>query len=627
MESVFGKNQSVADALDAYLELERPQFAVLIDSPWGSGKTWFIRKYFEEKRKEMDSLAEREINKNKEKPVFCYVSLFDITDAKEIDSSIIAESNPLFSTKSVKRWGRLARFAVEKSISYLPIEDPEKISQIISNTLQQLCSNRPDNLVVCLDDIERSRIPIEIIFGYVSSLLEDADAKVIIVCNTNGFMSENRKIIFDSFKEKVVGLNLCINDDNENVFEDAINLIKNENVKIILRKNKENIFNIYEKSSTRNLRHIRRLMFEFLYLYESLPKDSIKNNYFISDILRFLFSLSIELHSNRNIVENVDWESEQWFGSISTQDDESRNIFSKYQLDLWLGVFHPKFWWNFLVHGIIDRNYLLKYYKYSQYNPNKEHAPLPIQLWHYHDMDDDEFNLLYKRMIREMRDRKYTDSGIILHAYSLLLAFSYEGLKDIDRNKIVERVYNYCKDIEFEKLDNESILFSGERNAYQGLGFHYHAKDEFKEIYNIVKHQYVKSVTKATIEDYKNVFHNMKDNLNELIELPIFDKKNIDLANILFYNLNYSVFAHEVCRLSNKEIQLFSDKVSDIFEYGINSRYNIYVNKEDIKIWIDNFCISLERYSEDMKPLAKQSVSRWIARLRELTKAYISMQP
>ena len=620
MESGFGKNQSVADALDAYLELERPQFAALIDSPWGSGKTWFIRNYFEEKRKKVDSFC-AEIETNKKNPVFCYVSLFDITDTKEIDSSIIAEANPLFSTKNVKRWGRLARFAVEKSISYLPIEDPEKISQIISNAVQQLCSNRPDNLVVCLDDVERSRIPIEIIFGYVSSLLEDADAKVIILCNTKGFMDKNRKDVFATFKEKVVGLNLCINDDNENVFDDAIKLIKNDNVERILRENKENIFKIYEKSSTRNLRHIRRLMFEFLYLCESIPEDAMNNNHFIGDILRYLFSLSIEIHSNRHIVENVDWEREQWFGSISSQDNESRNIFSKYQLDLWIGVFHPKFWWNFLVHGIIDRNYMATYYEYSKYNTSKEHVPLPIQLWYYHDMNDDEFELLYKKMVREIFNRKYTDSGIILHAYSLLLAFSYENLKCIDRNKIVKRVYNYCKNIEFKKLDNESILFSDEHNAYKGLGFHYRDTGEFKEIYDIVKQQYIKSVTERITEEYKNVFHNIKDNFNELIELPFFDKENIDFANILFQNLDYSEFAHEVCSLSNKEIRLFSDKVSDIFAYGINSRYNIYVNKEEIKIWIGNFCTSLDKYSEDMKPLAKQSISMLITRLRELIKA------
>lgn len=621
MESGFGKNQSVADALDTYLELECPQFAALIDSPWGSGKTWFIRNYFNKKRKNLNSDVEKQASENKTEPIFCYISLFDITDAKEIDSSIIAEANPLLSAKNVKRWGRLARFAVEKSISYLPIENPEKISQIISNTVEQLCSTRPNNLVVCLDDIERSRISIEIIFGYVSSLLEDANAKVIILCNTNGFMDENTKSVFAVFKEKVVGLNLCINDDNENVFYDAIDLIKNDNVKSILRENKENIFEIYKKSSTRNLRHIRRLMFEFLYLYESIPRNAIKNKYFLSNMLKFLFSLSIEIHSNRHIVENIDWESEQWFGSISTQDDESRNVFSKYQLDLWIGVFHPKFWWNFLVHGIIDRDYILTYYEYSQYNTNKEHTPLPIQLWYYHDMNDDEFELLYKRMVREIFDRKYTDSGIILHAYSLLLAFSYEGLKYINRKKIVNHVYNYCKNIEFEKLDNESILFSGERNAYKGLGFHYHDTDEFKEIYDIVKHQYVESVTKATIEEYKNVFHNMKNNFNSVIELPFFDKENIDFANILFHSLDCSEFAHEVCSLSNKEIRLFSDKILDVFTYGINSRYNIYVNREEIKIWIDKFCILLERYSENMKPLAKQSVSMLIARLREFTKA------
>ena len=60
MESGFGKNQSVADALDTYLELECPQFAALIDSPWGSGKTWFIRNYFNKKRKNLNSDVEKQ---------------------------------------------------------------------------------------------------------------------------------------------------------------------------------------------------------------------------------------------------------------------------------------------------------------------------------------------------------------------------------------------------------------------------------------------------------------------------------------------------------------------------------------------------------------------------------------
>lgn len=100
----FGKNQSVADALDAYLELERPKFAALIDSPWGSGKTWFIRKYFEEKKKEIDSrsVPEKKAEQDKCEPVFCYVSLFDIADAKDIDTSIIAQANPLFYSKNAK---------------------------------------------------------------------------------------------------------------------------------------------------------------------------------------------------------------------------------------------------------------------------------------------------------------------------------------------------------------------------------------------------------------------------------------------------------------------------------------------------------------------------------------------
>ena len=40
-------NDHIEDYLDYYCELRDPGYAVMIKGSWGSGKTWFIRKYSE----------------------------------------------------------------------------------------------------------------------------------------------------------------------------------------------------------------------------------------------------------------------------------------------------------------------------------------------------------------------------------------------------------------------------------------------------------------------------------------------------------------------------------------------------------------------------------------------------
>lgn len=611
MESVFGKNQSVADALDAYLELERPQFAALIDSPWGSGKTWFIRKYFEEKRKKMDSLAEREINKNKEKPVFCYVSLFDITDAKEIDSSIIAQANPLFNSKNIKRWGRLARFAVEKTINYLPIEDPEKVTDIISTTVHQLCAQRPDSLVVCLDDIERNKMSMEVILGYISSLLEDADAKVIILSNTKEIIQD--KDIFCKFKEKVIGLNISLYDDFESVFKNVIGLANSDDVKEILEKNKEIIFHVYNVSLTRNLRHIRRFIFEFSSLYKEIPEKIQEDEKFIGDVIKYLFSISIELHSNKDVKRYFNEKMEQWPWINMIREG---NPLDKYGLSS-NGLFHPKFWCEFIENGKLDRNFIFEYYNSSQYT-NAQTRPIPMQLWSFREMDDDEFEHLYKKMMEELKENKYTDPGILLHAYAELITFSLEKIKEIDIEEIITNVRDYCNSAKFIKLDSKDILFLRSTYSSGFLKFHSFDSKEFREVYEIVKQSYIDFINKDIERRYGNIFEEKGNTFEEFIKLEIFTSDDIELKNMILYNNNFSKIAHILCKFSNKNIQEISSIIVDILQNGYCFVDSVHIDKQKLKKWIIDFSLSLTEQSKDIPPLARNSISMLIHRLKKI---------
>ena len=41
-------NKHITDYLDKYLKLSKPDFAVMIKGEWGSGKTYFIKKYIDD---------------------------------------------------------------------------------------------------------------------------------------------------------------------------------------------------------------------------------------------------------------------------------------------------------------------------------------------------------------------------------------------------------------------------------------------------------------------------------------------------------------------------------------------------------------------------------------------------
>ncbi|MBA5727415.1 P-loop NTPase fold protein [Bombella mellum] len=47
-----GPNANIAKVLDKYCYgASRPPFALMLDGAWGCGKTWFIKRFFEKKKK------------------------------------------------------------------------------------------------------------------------------------------------------------------------------------------------------------------------------------------------------------------------------------------------------------------------------------------------------------------------------------------------------------------------------------------------------------------------------------------------------------------------------------------------------------------------------------------------
>jgi KAP family P-loop domain len=95
------RNRHIKEYLSYYLALPHsPHYAVMITGPWGIGKTFLVKKFFQD-RGESD-----ETNK------CIYVSLFGLTSSEELDTAVFQAAYPALGWKTTKLAGRVGKAAL-----------------------------------------------------------------------------------------------------------------------------------------------------------------------------------------------------------------------------------------------------------------------------------------------------------------------------------------------------------------------------------------------------------------------------------------------------------------------------------------------------------------------------------
>lgn len=614
----FGKNQATADALDAYLALENPQFAALINSKWGSGKTWFARKYLEHAKKGVQDQVSPDGEQAYDVPAFCYVSLFDIVDNKEIDAAIMAQMNPVLFSKGGKFAGRIARFVLEKASSFLPVGvTPDDVAKC-TGFIKELCCRRPQNLVVVLDDLERTRLPAELVLGYVSDLLEEADAKIILLCNEEEILDENKEI-FLKFREKVVGLTLSVVPDIDSVFSEFIDGVDNSEFVTFFNAHQQEIINIFDLSRTQNLRHIRRIGHEFLRIFQSLQNEMKGNKDYVSSLLMCICIFSIEINSRKLNFSDFDVvETDTWIIHNGFKDSILHAIMKKYSFSLWKNPVSPKFIKTFFYHGVILKEEITSSYKFSKYNNDKDSIPTPLQIWYFFDMDDSTANSLYQKMKKEISENIYKSPGIILHAFSISLSMSDIGIEKKDKQTIVASAKEYIKNIDLEISEKDIDIFEYPTHSYASLGFHSEESDEFKEIFEVMRTALERKLDEERNKSIFNSYKHLPEHVDAFLEKFPFGSTSYVNRKFNADNIDIQDFAKRISALQQPDISKVMKHILNV----IQKHYEYNRNEDDIQHWVITFCAELQRVSETMPPLAGWRLKHYVVNLQNLAKQY-----
>lgn len=220
-------NKRVLETLNRYIGLGEdaapaPHYAVMINGEWGCGKSYFIR----------EKWLVNFIDNPKYSVIL--VSLFGITSVEAIKENI-AQSLVLNNSEDVnvieKSKGFLKKIQNTKLISFIDkgltstfgVGFKDLTSLIIKDWLTEQKSNVTKILI--FEDLERSILGLDEVFGFVSEHLENSSLRVIFISNDNRIGKTERLIIKESIvtqdkpskKENEETTDIDENEDSQNI--------------------------------------------------------------------------------------------------------------------------------------------------------------------------------------------------------------------------------------------------------------------------------------------------------------------------------------------------------------------------------------------------------------------------
>ncbi|EFI7937242.1 hypothetical protein GYM27_002997, partial [Escherichia coli] len=174
-------NNHIIDNLNYYLNTNTPEYAFMITGGWGAGKTHFIESFIKEYNKNaIDNQSGNKIIK---------ISLFGFKTTSSIDEMIFQSLHPLLGHRYTKLAGNILKGALKLGCK-IDINGDSKSDVDINASLDkikfsEIFSTNTDTgqIIIALDDLERTDIPLKEILGYVNYLVEISKVKVILIAN------------------------------------------------------------------------------------------------------------------------------------------------------------------------------------------------------------------------------------------------------------------------------------------------------------------------------------------------------------------------------------------------------------------------------------------------------------
>ena len=540
-------NEHISQYLEYYIRLKNPQYAVLLKGEWGSGKTYFIKQL-------QETWVNRERYKDSEtdgdiiiiQPI--YISLFGLNSITQINDKIRAEIHPFLYSKGMNIGKKILK-SVIKGIVKIDLDinnDTEKESNIsyAIDSIKLFENDNPNvkgDKILIFDDIERCKIPIEEIFGFINYFVEHLKCKVILISDEDKIRSKNPNIdsvenqinlndisqmSYKHFKEKIIGQTFEVIGDVDSALNTFFEEIPNLSCKEFLIKNKNLIIELFRNSEKENLRILRQLISDFNRLLEFIDatnkEDVPKYEEFLKHLIVYFIIVYLEYKTGNQDIS--DFQKFHYF--VKTEKEKIEKYNSKYNQFLSehhilnsTDVLPIENIVQYLESGYIEKDELNNILTQNHFF-RLDDEQLWEKLWDWQYIKEKKFKELRDTLWGELYNCKIDNIIEILHIIGIFLTLSKEKLFEKDFNYILKHA---------KKLIDRNLLYKKEfYDTYQDSSI-YRISGKQYQSHDIKEFQELLSYTDKKIRNIRdgNVFANLKtlfENLDDTIIGSIYPK-------------------------------------------------------------------------------------------------------
>lgn len=600
-------NIELTKYLTEYLKIEKPQFAVMIKGKWGCGKTYYIERLIEEWSKKKEKASSDTVVL---KPI--YVSVNGLNSVSSIVRKIKTVLHPILYSKGANVAKKVVlavmNIAVKSNVDldkdgtgedFGSLLDAEGILEIFMSDSSVIKGAK----ILILDDIERSKIPLDELFGFVNGIVEHSNSKVILICDEDKLIEVAKKgklsVEYKDFKEKLVGQTFSLEADYAgitNAFIDASN-------SKILQDNRGLITELFIASKCENLRLIRHCLIDIKRFFDQLPSGIEKNsNYkdFVTNIVAYLTIASLEERYGNRVVELYQsyFCSEEEKTHVHEIDQKYNSILENHSLYNSVYTIPIKYLVEFVRSGFLTLpEYLISQCRmlHSRNLTNWE------KLWNCSRLSNMEFESLLESEKKRFYNKELGYSFEVVHLAGILLSLERRGLVKLSRKNVVRIAKSNIKAIN-DKYPNDTV-----RNCLNSHGYEFHEydTDEMREIVSYSDDLNQKRIKKQEIDYVGGVWESMNNALslnwlNDKFEQSTPDRRCAYSMEAIFTQVSPSYMANKLANLSNNaKIEFCRFLVGRYCLKGANIRGNI---SEDIK----QDKVPLEKISKLLKLKAKR---------------------
>ena len=467
-------NKHIKDYLNDYVESKNPQFSVMLNGLWGSGKTFFIKELI--KNWSISKLKEGEFIELK--PI--YVSLYGLNSIDQVNIKIKEILSPLFHSRGVKLFKEIGAGFIKTTlqIDVKKIEFEIDLLTLFKNNNEKFKGKR----LLIFDDLERSSINIEEILGYINDLVENNNCHVIVVADEEKMnITQNIKPNYKEIKEKTIGHTLQLVFSYEDIFTKIVNDLPENRSKQYLINEKELIHQIFKLSNYNNIRLIKRAIQSFCFIFNKISDNKVEefkelNNFLLLTIVTFYLEIN---KADQNI---------HYFGF--TEDYRMKKNFKKNEDES------------------IDKKYKQLY---ALHNMSFKHFKFKELIFQYI------INYEYQNLVDEIENELGTNNLKPKTPIENLDYWMY-----IDESTFRESIEKVCSDFfQNKNITDQNISKYAERLMYfNNLGYTIKSNKEIRE-------QYIKMLNKLDLSPFFTDAQFFDDRFTNYFKVTLFENNSV----------------------------------------------------------------------------------------------------